>query len=379
MKVGIVKRKFDWPLVCTTLTDTMKRARAAERYRGNGEGSSSGSEGESASESESNEQAAALAALEAHFAHNFDVPLMKSEQGLSEKAKGKGKRKQREAQREQEVVEGNFATNADLQLKGSLVKKRSIVSPAPAKAIQTVVFGETNKSAGIGSADIPNGWRKFMSSKVAIKTEEEKAVAAMASKKGIKAKRVEKEEGDEEEDQDEKTAQTNDRALSELLSTTLFAPGGAGSTTERSNGRPILGSNDTLARLLELSKPSMTGKAESQGRGYGAALLKSQEMGKMPVEIRHGMRRAEMESQDKQLQRQKELGNYHHSIKGLMTKREGLNLILGTKEKDRSKRTRDKGLSMGVGKFSGGMLKLSERDIEGINKPSSSHNHKRRK
>lgn len=357
----------------------MKRARATERDGRDDGGSSSSLKGSSTSDNDSHEQVAALAALEAHFAQTFEVPVIASEQRVSEK--GKNKRKQQEAQRVQCEAEDNDAVAVASEAKYCVLKKRPIASSAPANVVQTVVFGETDKRVAASSADTSNGWRKFMSSKVATKTDEEKAADLFVSKKGTKAKRIEKEDDVGEDDQDEKTAQTNDRALSELLSTTLFAPGGAGSTTRRSNGRPILGSNDTLARLLELSKSSMTGKADSLGRGYGAALLKSQEMGKMPVEIRHGMRRAEMENQDKQLQRQKELGNYHHSIKGLMTKREGLDLILGTKDKDRSKRTRDKGLSMGVGRFSGGMLKLSEQDIQRINKPSSSQDrsHKRRK
>jgi hypothetical protein len=333
--------------------------------RDDDEGSSSSGSEEIGSERDVSDQQMALAALEAHFAQNFDLPVMKTEQGNS--IKGKGKRKQRDIAR---------ASIGQTPISGTAPRNVGISVPsARANAVQTVVFG--NPTTSSSSAETSNGWRKFMSSKVATKSDEEKKADLLATKKGSKPKRIEKEDEDDEED--EKKAQTNDRALSDLLSTTLFAPGGVGSTTKRSNGRPILGSNDTLARLLELSQPSMTGKVESQGRGYGAALLKSQEMGKMPLEIRHGMRRAELENQDKQLQRQKELGNYHHSIKGLVTKREGLDLVLGTKSKDRAKRTRDKGLSMGVGKFSGGMLKLSEQDIQRINKPSTSHSHKRRK
>jgi hypothetical protein len=107
-------------------------------------------------------------------------------------------------------------------------------------------------------------------------------------------------------------------------------------------------------------------------------MLKSSDMSKMPATIRHGMRRVEMENQEKELQRQKELGNYHHSIKGLLGKREGLDLILGTKDKDRKKRSREKGLAMGVGKFSGGTLKLSDRDVQRINNSGTSQKRTKR-
>lgn len=303
----------------------------------------------------------ALAALEAHFAKNFELPVIKPVSASEGREKG---RKKGEGMK---VQPDNAAVNsADKRATETTTRK---VEP------QTIVFGGSGGTeSSSNTLEAKGGWRKFMSSKVMTKTDEEKQAENLAknrtTNKNQKTKKkgdgIEDKEGDD--DDDEKQAQSNDRALSTLLSTTLFAPGGAGaSSSTRSTSRPNLGHNDTLARLLELSQPS----AKSQGRGLGAAMLKSQEMSKMPATIRHGMRRVEMENQEKELQRQKELGNYHHSIKGLIGKRDGLDLILGTKEKDRKKRSREKGLALGVGKFAGGTLQLSDRDVQRINSAGS--------
>lgn len=333
------------------------------------DGSSSGSSGSSI-DNTCDDDKAALSALEAHFAKNFDLPLTNL---VERKTSVMGKRKQHQVAKQEEL-----RPSISVERESQISLPKAVQKAAP----QTIVFGEASnaRTSSGGGGEATSGWKSFMSSKVKTRTDEEKAASRrLATKKSPNAKiDNQNEDKEEKDDQDEKQAQSNDKALSELLSTTLFAPGGAGSITRRSNGKPILGSNDTLAKLLELSQPTTNGKAQNQGRGYGEAMLKSQNMAKMPLTIRHGLRRAEMEKQDKELQRQKELGNYHHSIKSLITKKDGLDLIMGTKDKDRSKRTREKGLSMGVGKFSGGMLKLSEQDISRINKPNSSHKKRRR-
>ena len=342
-------------------TRTKNRTMATAKGGGMGK---QGEEGRVKGGTGAGSKADALAALEAHFAKTFEVPAAP---GMAQPVrKDKGKEKKRG---------GEEATEPSRKISAATAPPAQ-VPHSKAKAT-TIVFGEGVNGGASGPTATP-GWRKFMSSKVMTKTDEEKraAAASKAKKKGNSGKASDGSlENGAEEGDDEKEAQSNDRALSELLSTTLFTPSGS---TTRSNGRPNLGSNDTLARLLELSQPSMTGKAQSQGRGYGEALLKSKDMSKMPATIRHGMRRVEMENQQREVERQKELGNYHHSIKGLIGKREGLDLVLGTKDKDRKKRTREKGLAMGVGKFAGGTLKLSEQEVQRISNVGSSSKKRRR-
>ena len=61
------------------------------------------------------------------------------------------------------------------------------------------------------------------------------------------------------------------------------------------------------------------------------------------------------------------MGNYHSSIKHLF----------GAQPKEQpDRRKRDKGLKMGVGHFSGGVLKLSKKDFSSEAGHSSSKNHK---
>lgn len=343
-----------------------KTNRTMAKEKGGGMGQQ-GEEGRMRAGGSAGSNADALAALEAHFAKTFEVPAAPTAPAMTQPMrKDKGKEKTRGGEEASETSKKiSAATAPPAQMPRSNAKAT------------TIVFGEGVNGGASGPIATP-GWRKFMSSKVMTKTDEEKRTAAVkkANKKGGSGKSSDGSlENGADEGDDEKEAQSNDRALSELLSTTLFTPSGS---TTRSNGRPNLGSNDTLARLLELSQPSMTGKAQSQGRGYGEALLKSKDMSKMPATIRHGMRRVEMENQQREVERQKELGNYHHSIKGLIGKREGLNLVLGTKDKDRKKRTREKGLAMGVGKFAGGTLKLSEQEVQRINNVGSSSKKRRR-
>jgi hypothetical protein len=320
-------------------------------------------EGESSSEDEDHNEQDSLAALEANFAKSFEMPVVRVPRGSKKKGR-----------MNTEEVDDASADRAVVDAKKESLKATQAEKPRRREP-ETVVFGQSSgSSAPTSSGSERRGdWRKFMSSKVTTKTDEEKKAELLKTQKSPKTKKAAPEGETAKEQEDEKQAETNDRALSNLLSTTLFAPGGAGSSSVRSNGRPNLGSNDTLARLLEL-----TSSDTSKGRGLGAAMLKSQDMSKMPATIRHGMRRVELENQERELQRQKELGNYHHSIKGLIGKRDGLDLILGTKEKDRRKRTREKGLSMGVGKFSGGTLKLSDGDVQRINKSGGSSSKKRR-
>lgn len=328
----------------------------------------------------------ALAALHAHFASSFDSAPIKPINSVPKLKKSKTDKKAEvekvvKAKKKDDLLERELGFDGS-QLKKGKAKAENELNPVkvsktkPTQSTrpppETVVFGESSSGTSI-----PNqgGWRKFMSSKVETRKdkfeEEANKAAAEKQKKKNKAKSNSGDgTGEEEDAEKEKEMMTNDRALSDLLSTTLFAP--QSESIKKANGKPNLSSNSTLSRLMELTKPTLTDQAKSVGRGLGSSMFKAKEMGKMPASMRHGLRKAELQKQADELEKAKELGIYHQSIKGLIGKgAEGSDLVLGTKKKDHKARTRDKGLSMGVGRFAGGTLKLSKEEVARINKPSS--------
>lgn len=338
----------------------------------------------------------ALAALQAHFTSSFDSAPIKPIKSIGKAKKKKvdekvqvEKKKNEKANIQNDSLErelgmtnnfslhkGKSKVNKDLP-KEKFVPAKSYSRPQLARPPpETIVFGESSSSSSdTAPMQTQGGWRKFMSSKVETRKDKEDEEANRVAAEKQKKKQKQTGHGDnttEEEDAEkEKELMTNDRALSELLSTTLFAP--QAESMKKSNGKPNLSSNSTLSRLMELSQPTLTDQAKSVGRGFGSSMFKAKEMGKMPASIRHGLRKAEIQKQADQLEKAKELGIYHQSIKGLIGKgAEGTDLVLGTRKKDHKARTRDKGLSMGVGKFAGGTLKLSKQDVARINQSSSS-------
>lgn len=307
----------------------------------------------------------ALAALQAHFASSFDAapikPVSKEEQVRGDKGKKKAGKRQRDESRSKEY---DTSLTDHAPAKAHTFEPESVQSSSSRAPPETIIFGEGSGSATSLSANRTGGWRKFMAAKV--DTLKDKADEGSASKRQKQATKRQSGTQEEEEEEEEREMLSNDRALSDLLSTTLFAPGVQDS--KHSNGKPNLSSNSTLSRLLELSQPSLTDRPKSVGRGLGTSLLKAQDLGRMPANMRHGMRQAERDRQAKELEKSKELGLYHQSIKGLLGKgAEGSDLVLGTRDKDRKDRTRQKGISMGVGRFAGGTLRLSEQDVQRIN------------
>jgi hypothetical protein len=167
------------------------------------------------------------------------------------------------------------------------------------------------------------------------------------------------------EEEEEKQLVANDRLLSELLSTTLFAPG----TGTTSKGKSNLSSNDTIARIMELSATEAQRKGQAVGRGWGENELKRQQLAKAPAAIRQGMRKAAGERRDKEREKAKELGTWHPSLKQAYAN-QATATEMGLKKETRK---RQRGIGVGIGKFQGGMLKLSAQDISKVNgKPSSS-------
>ncbi|CAD6891764.1 unnamed protein product [Tilletia controversa] len=187
---------------------------------------------------------------------------------------------------------------------------------------------------------------------------------------------------DDDEAADEKEQKANDRMLSHLLSTTLFAPGADASSTPstRRNGKPSLDpSKGTLASVLELSSSHEQRKGAVVGRGWGDAQARLQELGKMPNRVREGLKKAAKGRVEKEQDRARELGLVHRSLnKGKRTNMGGtgaigaVDMALSGVGSSKKPKDRVRGLGLGVGSFGGGKLTISSRDVEKINGPSSS-------
>ena len=165
---------------------------------------------------------------------------------------------------------------------------------------------------------------------------------------------------DSDDDDDQRA---NDRQLSELLSTTLFAPGTADTTRKR---KLTTTTNETLARVMELSSADTIG-SRAPGTGWAEKKLKAQELGKVPARIRAGLRRAAGERRDRDIETQKELGLWNPKMQKQSRMTRGSETERGSRAMQPKKRQR--GIGSGVGKFRGGALHLSEADVRRIRGP----------
>lgn len=244
--------------------------------------------------------------------------------------------------KEQDEMDHLF--HSTLPSTSSAISKKSVKKSPKSRAVETVVFGGETKPDADEARDAKKGWKSFMSSKIdRINTEQ------AASEKLTSA-----------EEEEEKQLIANDRLLSNLLSTTLFAPG---STAASKSGKSDLSSNLTIARILELSASDTQRGGAALGRGWGENELKRQQLAKAPAAIRQGMRKAAGERRDKQREKAKELGTWHPSMKAEYAAK-GTKTEMGMKKETRK---RERGLGMGIGKFQGGVLKLSKGEIGKVN------------
>lgn len=159
---------------------------------------------------------------------------------------------------------------------------------------------------------------------------------------------------------EEAVNKANDRLLSELLSSTLFAPGGEAAGSWGMNGTGMtkpktkkygdLAGNNTLKRVLDLSAPDHVRSNKGVGRGFGTEAFRASEMGKTGARERREMDRGLKKRQLAEKERQADLGIHTKTYA----------------PKAKKERTRDKGLAMGIGKFKGGALHLSQKDIDRV-------------
>ncbi|KAL9940333.1 hypothetical protein V8E36_001038 [Tilletia maclaganii] len=282
------------------------------------------------------------------------------------------------------------ATSSKAKLTASDKPQKQVIEAEPRKALptrrvpETVVFDGAGTSASSSLVVPKQSDNTFVDSKAARKAFMSSRIERIGSESGVgKGKgRASTTDADDEENAQEKEHRANDRLLSHLLSTTLFATGADASSSPatKRNGKPSLDpSKGTLASILELSSTHEQRKGASVGRGWGDAQARVKELGKMPDRLRTGLKRAAKERVEKEQDRARELGLVHRSLSSGKRKNMGgtgavsaVDMALSGVGASKQPKDRVRGLGMGVGKFGGGKLTISARDVEKINGPAPS-------
>ncbi|KLO16335.1 hypothetical protein SCHPADRAFT_217011 [Schizopora paradoxa] len=199
------------------------------------------------------------------------------------------------------------------------------------KQPETIVFGEprsTNVSGRMSKQQV----KAFMSSKVTKLRHDD--VARNPSS-------VEVGDDDEEQEEEERTNLQNDALLHKLIHTQLLSARSSDASLKPAERKRVV-----QGRILELAAGAKLGSGEKS--------VKLEEQKRASKKIRLGLERKASEREAQTLEQAKNLGNYHSSIKHLF----------GAQSKGQpDRRKRDKGLKMGVGRFAGGVLKLSKKDF----------------
>jgi hypothetical protein len=145
-----------------------------------------------------------------------------------------------------------------------------------------------------------------------------------------------------QEEDEEKTNANNDALLHRLVHTQLLS----GSLSEDLDLKPADRRKALQGRIQELAGSSKLGKGEK--------VVRKAERNKASKSVRMGLQDKQQERRRAQLEEAKNLGNYHPTLKRLFDDEDS---------STRPKKKRDRGLSMGIGRFSGGILKLSRDDV----------------
>jgi len=132
----------------------------------------------------------------------------------------------------------------------------------------------------------------------------------------------------------------NDSLLHKLIHTKLLS----GSLDQDLRLPPAKKRKALEGRVLELTGDAKLGKGERKVRDI--------ERTKAAKRVREGIAQKQKERQKQELEEAKNLGNYHPSLKKVFETSATSTI-----------RKREKGLRMGVGKFSHGFLRLSKDDI----------------
>ncbi|KAG1806897.1 uncharacterized protein HD556DRAFT_1325039, partial [Suillus plorans] len=152
-----------------------------------------------------------------------------------------------------------------------------------------------------------------------------------------------RDEDDTQNDEDISNAQ-NDALLHRLVHTKLLS----GSLNPALDLTHAQRDKALSGRVLEIAGKAKLGKGEVD--------IRAAERNKASKRVREGLLKKKDEREKQQLEEAKNLGNYHPTLKKLFDTSSG--------SSGRQRRVR--GLGMGVGKFSGGTLKLSKEEINSV-------------
>ncbi|EOR04946.1 Protein FAF1 [Wallemia ichthyophaga EXF-994] len=233
------------------------------------------------------------------------------------------------------------------KLKGKGKQKEDSAPRNAPNEPQVVVFGEQAGASAPSTRDRDSkrAQKAFMSSKV--------NKVQQGPSEGTKSKQR---KPSQMSDADRSNIE-NDKELEQLLHSQLF--------TARENTKNMKAGDKMRmyeGRLLEIA-----GKADV---GRGAAKLKKAEHKKASGVVRTGLEKHDKEMKVNELQHAKDLGVYDKSLKHLYEGAEGKSKAtkrsFGSLNADRDNK-RQKGLSMGVGKFKNGMLSISKAEIDSVN------------
>ncbi|KAI0069090.1 hypothetical protein BV25DRAFT_1925886 [Artomyces pyxidatus] len=215
-----------------------------------------------------------------------------------------------------------------------LVEDDGFTASTSTHAPNLVVFSDKSQASSSAPRPTKAQMKAFMSSKVS------------------KLRRdVEDNEGKDEDvgdSGDERTNTQNDALLHRLVHTQLLSA----SLNPDLNLTPAQRKKALAGRVLELAGSAKLGKGEKA--------VRAKERDKAAKRVRDGMLEKQTERRHKQVQEAKDMGNYHPAIKKLF---EG-------ESEQASNRKREKGLRIGIGKFDGGILKLTRREINSVNEVS---------
>lgn len=189
-----------------------------------------------------------------------------------------------------------------------------------------VIFDDLSSNGEISNLTSKAVMKAFMSSKIS------------KLRQGLPS--LSKPEVAEADANDERSHAQNDVLLHRLVHTELLS----GSSNPMLNLSAAQRRKALAARVLELSGGARLGKGERY--------IVEKERKKAAKHVREGLLEKQKAREKQELEEAKNLGNYHPTIKKLFKPSTG-----PTNAK------RDRGLKLGVGKFSGGLLKLSPKEV----------------
>ncbi|PSR73597.1 hypothetical protein PHLCEN_2v10516 [Hermanssonia centrifuga] len=293
-----------------------------------------------------------LRLLEAHgqqFLGSFGATAVKGKRKeVSEATSSRDNKKRRlsenKAQEPDPEEEWNGFSDEESSSEAEDDSKGASFSVASSKGPDVFVFSGPIEGAGPSSVAGNRAHQKaFMSSKVTKVTQNIADVPAQ------------EEENDGEDDEKyapptppfehvltfHRTNAQNDALLHRLVHTKILS----GSLDPDLNLTPAQRRKALAGRVLEAAGKAKLGKGEHA--------VRSKERNKAAKHVRDGLLAKQSERTKKELEEAKNMGNYHPALKQLFEKDSGSNF----------KQKRERGLRMGVGTFSGGILRLNRDEI----------------